>query len=132
MISHGPPLHLHAQVRSLHNGKFTEPAIRHGGKRDYDMGPTAVITAAGLTVLIHSLRTPPFSLNQILSCNIDPTKLTMIVAKGVNAPIAAYAPVCKTFIQVDTPGVTTAAMTRLPFHHRRRPLFPFEEPSEKA
>ena len=50
----------------------------------------------------------------------------MIVAKGVNAPIAAYAPVCKTFIQVDTPGVTTAAMARLPFHHRRRPLFPFE------
>jgi microcystin degradation protein MlrC len=123
---HGPPLHLKAQIRSLHNGKFTEPAVRHGGKRDYDMGPTAVVTAGGLTILIHSLRTPPFSLNQILSCNIDPTKLKMIVAKGVNAPIAAYAPVCKTFIQVDTPGVTTAAMARLPFHHRRRPLFPFE------
>lgn len=127
-VLHGSPLVLHARVRSLHDGKFAESDVRHGGKHAYDMGPSAVVEAGGLTVLIHSIRTPPFSLNQILSCGIDPMKLKMIVAKGVNAPIAAYSPVCKTFIRVNTPGVTTADMTRLPFHHRRRPLFPFEEP----
>lgn len=125
---HGPPLIVRARVRSVHDGKFSESEVRHGGKREYDMGPSAVIEAGGLTVLIHSIRTPPFSLNQILSCGIDPAKLKMIVAKGVNAPLAAYAPVCKTFIRVNTPGVTTADMTRLPFQNRRRPLFPFEEP----
>jgi hypothetical protein len=28
---------------------------------------------------------------------------------------------------VNTPGVTTADMTTLPFRHRRRPMFPFEQ-----
>lgn len=129
---HGPPLALHGRVRNLHDGRFTESDIRHGGRREYDMGPSAVVEAGGLMVLIHSQRTPPFSLNQILSCGIDPTKLRIIVAKGVNAPLAAYAPVCKTFIRVNTPGVTTADMTRLPFQHRRKPLFPFEELAVEA
>lgn len=125
---HGSPLLVRGRVQSLHHGIFTETSVHHGGQREYDMGRSAVVDAGGLTILIHSRRTPPFSLNQILSCGIDPTKLKIIVAKGVNAPLAAYAPVCKTFIRVNTPGVTTADMTRLPFQHRRKPLFPFEEP----
>ena len=51
----------------------------------------------------------------------------VLVAKGVHAPVAAYREVCKTFIRVNTPGVTCADMTRQIYHHRRRPLFPFEE-----
>ena len=50
----------------------------------------------------------------------------MIVAKGVHAPVAAYAPACPSFIRVNTPGVTTADIGNLPYQHRRRPLFPFE------
>jgi hypothetical protein len=30
-------------------------------------------------------------------------------------------------LRVNTPGVTTADLTRLEYRHRRRPLFPFEE-----
>lgn len=124
---HGQPLHVHAHVRRLHDGAFEEPNVRHGGKSHYAMGQTAVLDADGLTLLVHSVRTPPFSLNQITSCGLDPAAFRFIIAKGVNAPLAAYGPVCRTFIRVDTPGVTTAAMQRLPFKHRRRPLFPFEE-----
>jgi microcystin degradation protein MlrC len=126
-VPHGEPLCIDAQVRSLHDGQFEEPEVRHGGKSRYNMGPTAVVTAQGLTVLIHSLRVPPFSLRQLTSCGLDVSRFRIVVAKGVNAPLAAYGPVCRTFIRVDTPGVTTARMTRLPFVHRRRPLFPFEE-----
>jgi microcystin degradation protein MlrC len=63
----------------------------------------------------------------LLSCGIEPTQYQVLVAKGVNAPIAAYQPVCRHILRVNTPGVTTADMTQLPFHHRRRPMFPFEE-----
>jgi microcystin degradation protein MlrC len=49
-----------------------------------------------------------------------------LVAKGVHAPTAAYAPVCPTLLRVNTPGVTTADMQRLDFQNRRHPLFPFE------
>jgi microcystin degradation protein MlrC len=69
---------------------------------------------------------PPFSLRQITAFGLDPKEYRVIVAKGVNAPLAAYQPVCPSFVRVNTPGVTTADMTQLAFQHRRRPMWPFE------
>ncbi len=125
---HGNPLRAMVTVISLHDGEFTESQPRHGGKTRYDMGRTAIVeTTSGLTVQLTSRRTPPFSLNQLLSCGIEPARYHVLVAKGVNAPIAAYRPVCRHILRVNTPGVTTVDMTLLPHRHRRRPMFPFEE-----
>ena len=124
---HGPPLITEVQVISLHDGRFTEPQVRHGGRTGYDMGQTAIVrTSNDLTIMLISKRIPPFSLQQLIHCGLDPQAFQVIIAKGVVAPIAAYRPVCQRFIQVNTPGVTCADMTQLPFQHRRRPLFPFE------
>ncbi|NBO65390.1 MAG: M81 family peptidase [Acidobacteria bacterium] len=112
----------------LTNGEFVESSPRHGGQTRFNMGPTAVVrTAQGSVIMLTSRRVMPFSLQQLLSQGVDPADFDAIIAKGVNAPLAAYAPVCPTIIQVDTPGVTQADMTRFHYHHRRRPLFPFEQ-----
>lgn len=124
----GPPLVARVVVQRLGDGRFTESAPVHGGRNTYDMGPTAVVQCDdGPTLLLMSKRVPPFSLGQLTSCDLDPMKFRVIVAKGVNAPIAAYREVCDRFIRVDTPGITCANMTQLDYQHRRRPLFPFEE-----
>ena len=124
---HGPPLEADFKVISLHNGRFEETEARHGGFTHFDQGRTAVVeTADGLTVMLTSRRMAPFSLRQLTAFAVDPARFHSLVVKGVNAPVAAYAPVCRTFIRVNTPGVTTADMTQLDFQHRRRPLFPFE------
>ena len=123
-----PPMRAIVTVRGIYDGRFTESQPRHGGKTSYDMGQTAIVeTKNGLTIMLTSRRTPPFSLNQLRSCGLDPTSFRVLVAKGVNAPIAAYREVCNHFIRVNTPGVTTADMTTLEFGNRRRPMFPFEE-----
>jgi len=110
------------------DGKFTEEKPRHGGQVNFDMGAIAVVsTIKGNVILFNSLRVPPFSSSQVTSFNIDPTQFDIIVAKGVNAPIAAYSAICPTIIQVNTPGVTQADMTLFPFRKRRVPLFPFEK-----
>jgi microcystin degradation protein MlrC len=128
---HGAPLVDTFRVRSLHDGLFSESQPRHGGRTQYDMGPCAVIESTrGLTILLTSVRTPPFSLGQITSCGLDPAAFRLLVAKGVHAPVAAYQAVCKTFVRVNTPGVTSADMSSLPYQHRRRPLFPLEEVSD--
>ncbi|HWB54440.1 MAG TPA: M81 family metallopeptidase [Tepidisphaeraceae bacterium] len=125
---HGPALKCKCTVRSLHAGEFAETQPRHGGRTHYNMGPTAIVTTdTGLSVQLTSLRIPPFSLNQILTCGLDPTKFQILVAKGVHAPAAAYKPISKDLIRVNTPGVTTADPTVLKYEHRRRPLYPFEE-----
>ncbi len=117
----------------LIEGKFKELTPKHGGFVNYDMGPSAIVkTVNGQTVMLTSLRTVPFSLQQLLAYDLQPDGFDFIVAKGVNAPIAAYKDVCKHLCKVDTPGDTSADMTRFTFHRRRAPLFPFEEPPAEA
>ena len=51
----------------------------------------------------------------------------VVVAKGVNSPRPAYAPIAAEIICVNTPGVTSSDLSTFTYHHRRRPLYPFEE-----
>lgn len=126
---HGRPIKVDARVLSLHSGRFKEDAPRHGGIVQFDQGATAVIEVADglLTIMLTSRRMVPFSLQQLVSCELDPKQFRILVAKGVNAPIAAYREVCEKFIRVNTVGSTCADLDQLSFKHRRKPLFPFEE-----
>jgi microcystin degradation protein MlrC len=123
---HGPPLEASFVVRCVTEGKFAETQPRHGGIQKFDQGPTAVVECEGLTVMLTSKRMVPFSLMQLTHAGIEPERFQVLVAKGVHAPVAAYAPVCRRLIRVNTPGVTTADLSLLPYRQRRRPMFPFE------
>ncbi|HUG19428.1 MAG TPA: M81 family metallopeptidase [Planctomycetaceae bacterium] len=128
---HGEPLTAEFRVRSLHEGRFRETQVRHGGFSEFDQGPTAIVeTESGLTIMLTSRRMVPFSLQQLLSCEIDPKKFQVIVAKGVNAPLAAYQEVCPHFLRVNTPGSTCADLHALEYRFRRWPLYPLEESAE--
>jgi microcystin degradation protein MlrC len=125
---HGSPLRLNVRVTGFHDGYYRETRVRHGGWTEGNMGPCAVVESdRGMTLLVTSRRTPPFSLQQVISAGIDPASFDYLVAKGVHAPVAAYREICRTFIRVNTPGVTNTDMSQLHFKHRRRPLFPFEQ-----
>ena len=92
------------------------------------MGQTVVVkTENNLIVSLTSLRTVAVSLGMMTSIGLDPAKFDILIAKGVHSPIAAYAPVSKKLIRVDTPGTTTADMRKLSYLNRRRPLYPFEK-----
>ncbi|WP_437224779.1 M81 family metallopeptidase [Planctomicrobium sp. SH661] len=124
---HGPPFVSDVRVVSVHTGTFSEDQIRHGGSVEFHMGPTVVVQTPGqLTIMLTSLRTPPFSLKQLTSCGVKPEEFQVLVAKGVQAPLAAYREVCTQAIRVNTAGVTSADMTQFNYQFRRRPLFPFE------
>lgn len=127
-VSPARPLEAEVTLLSLHDGAFHETEVRHGGRAHFDMGPTALVrTDRGLTLMLSSQRCEPYSLQQLLSCGVNPADFDVIIIKGVHAPLAGYAPVCASFIRVNTPGVTTAEMESLTYHSRRHPLFPFEE-----
>lgn len=119
--------HTEITLLQLADGRFKEELPRHGGQANYDMGQIAIVaTQKGNIVMLMSKKIPPFSLSQLTSFGIMPEDFDVIIAKGVNAPIAAYGSVCRTIIQVNTPGVTQADMTLFTYHKRRRPLNPFE------
>ena len=125
---HGEPITSKVTVKSLHEGKFEETEIRHGGYTHFDMGPTAVVTTeTGLTISLTTRRVVPVSLGVVTSIGLDPVDFQILIAKGVHAPVAAYEPVCTELIRVNTDGATAADMRTFEYQYRRKPMYPFEE-----
>ncbi|WGQ10596.1 M81 family metallopeptidase [Pedobacter gandavensis] len=115
-------------VQEIKQGKFRELIPRHGGQVDYDMGQTVLVkTKSGNFIVLSSIRVPPFSAEQLRIYPIVLEELDWIIAKGVNAPIAAYRDICPTYFKVHTPGECNADATQFKYHYRRKPMFPFEQ-----
>ena len=127
--AHGKPVRIQGVVKSLHLGKYIETAVRHGGRRYWDLGHAAVIQVEGSTpeleslLLVTTLRSSPDSLNQLISCGIYPERQRILVAKGTVAPRAAYEPVAARIQLVDTPGATSVNPARYTFKRLRPGLF---------
>lgn len=126
---HGQPVAIRGTVRSLHAGRYMEPEVRHGGSRFHDLGHSAVIEVEGSTpdlqniVLLTTLRSHPNSIHQIVSCGIYPSRQKILVAKGTVAPRAAYEPIAKKIVLVDSPGATAVNPARFHYERARPGLF---------
>ena len=126
---HGERVRVRGRVKSLYDGRFVEPAMRHGGGRYWDMGLSAVIEVEGSTrdlpnlLLLTPKRVIPFSLHQLISAGIYPERQRILVVKGTVAPRAAYEPVAARIIEVDSGGVTAVNPRRFDFIHVRSGLW---------
>jgi len=126
---HGKPVRVRGKVRSIHDGSYIEPEVRHGGGRYFNQGLTVVIEAEGSTrdmpnlLVLNSRRSTPNSLHQIISLGIYPQRQRILVAKGTIAPRAAYEPVSAKIIPVDSPGATAVNPARFSFRNVREKLW---------
>jgi len=126
---HGEPVRVRGRVKSLYDGRFVEPAMRHGGGRYWDMGFSAVIEVEGSTrdlpnlLLLTPKRVIPFSLHQLVSAGIYPERQRILVVKGTVAPRAAYEPVAARIVEVDSGGITAVNPKRFDFIHVRSGLW---------
>ena len=126
---HGSPVRIRGRVRSLHNGEFIEPEVRHGGARYHELGVSAVIEVEGSTrdlqnlLLLTTRRFGPYTLHQLISCGIYPERQRILVVKGTIAPRAAYEPVAAKIILVDSPGATAVNPARYEFKRVPQDLF---------
>ncbi len=125
---HGTPVTVTGRVRTIFEGTWEDPRPTHGGWRFFDGGTMVVLeTTDEHTLVLTSLRVGNTSIEQMYAAGIWPEKKQVIVAKGVNSPLAAYAPIAAEIIFVNTPGVTSSDLSTFTYQYRRRPLYPFEE-----
>jgi microcystin degradation protein MlrC len=123
------PVRVKGTVRSLHQGRYIETGVRHGGHRYWDMGHCAVIEEQGSSrdeqnlLLLTSAPTSPFSLHQLYSCGIYPERQKILTVKGTVAPRAAYEPISAKIQLVDTPGATAVNPARFAFHRARPGIY---------
>lgn len=93
----------------------------------WDMGPCAVVRHEGITILLTSIKTPPFDLGQWRSQGIDPEKMSVIGVKAAVAHRRAYDKIASRMLWADTPGPCRSDLRKLPFRKVRRPVFPLDE-----
>ena len=123
----GPPVSATVTVLALHDGLHRATGPVHAGMRNFDGGRTAAVKLdSGQTVILTSKRVMPLSIETLATVGLTPASFKAIVAKGVHSPLAGYLPHVADVIRVDTPGVTSADLSRFTYHHRYRHLFPFE------
>jgi microcystin degradation protein MlrC len=85
-----------------------------------------VVRHRGLTILLTSKKLPPFDLGQWRSQGVNPEDLSMIGIKAAVGHRVAYEPIASGSFTVSTAGPCTSDVTRLPYKHLRRPVFPLD------
>jgi microcystin degradation protein MlrC len=129
---HGEPLRVRAYVRMISNGRYINDGPMMAGV------PVLLETAAvivvgpnaperGIMVLVTTRAETPIDLNVFRAHGIEPTKLRVIALKGKGHFRAAFEPIADRVVLVEGPGITGADLSRLPFAHIGRPIWPLDE-----
>lgn len=110
---HGSSVPVRATVRSLSDGRYV-PQGEYMGGRLFELGPCAVLRSGAVTVIVTSISTPPFHIEQVTCQGLDVTDFDILTAKGALAWQDPYGPFIDEVVFVDTPGVTPAFPEVLP------------------
>lgn len=124
------PVELTATLVSTSDGEFDlEDRHSHLAAAQgthFSMGPSAVITAQGVTILLNSLKTPPMDLGQLTSQGLDPRAFSVIGVKAAVAHRRAYDKIAAGSYTVTTPGPCTSDIQSLHYRNLRRPIHPLD------
>jgi len=121
----GAPVRARATVRLLSDGRFLNEGPMNAGVLT-DMGPTAVLRIGGIDVVTISNRIQTIDLQVFRSQGIEPTHKNVLVVKSVQHFRAAYGPIAREVVLVDTGGICSPDKSRLKFAKLRRPIWPFD------
>lgn len=131
---HGLPLRVTATVVRLTDGEFVHTGPMGTGVLS-KMGPSAVLEVQGekggsVTVLVTTYRHQPLDLAMLQSQGLEPTEFQIVVVKSSVHYRAAFTPIAREIIEVDTPGISNPAFDRLEFKNLKRPIFPLDREME--
>ena len=124
------PVTLAVTLLSRSDGRFTlEDRNSHLAAMrgiHINMGPSVVVEAKGITILLTTNKTPPFDLGQLRSQGIEPTALSIIGIKAGVGHRRAYDPIAAGSYTVLTPGPNISDLRTLPYRRIHRPIFPLD------
>lgn len=120
---HGAPVPVTARVRHLSDGVFDleNPRSHLASMRGtrIDMGPSAVIETDQATILLTTHKTAPMDLGHLHSQGIRPEEADLVIVKAAVSHKAAYDPIARASFNVDSAGLCTSNLTRLPYTRLR-------------
>jgi len=122
----GAPLDVRGTVVRLTDGKFVLDGPMAKGAR-IDMGSSAVLRVGGIDIVVAGGRFQAYDRQYLLHAGIDPTKMSAIAVKSAQHFRAAYAPIAREIIVVDSGGgLTSNDFRTLTYTKVRRPVYPLD------
>jgi microcystin degradation protein MlrC len=122
---HGDPIEIDAYVKLISDGRYVNSGPMMAGV-PVDLGRTVRIVIDGIDVIVTSRAETPIDLNVFRAFGIEPTAKSVIALKGKGHFRAAFEPIASQVMLVEGPGITGADLSRLPFAHLDRPVWPLD------
>jgi microcystin degradation protein MlrC len=121
----GGPLTLSGEIVCLTNGKFIAYGPMGGGvERNY--GPSLVFRVGGIDIVVISNNGQATDLAQFTSLGIDPTRYPTVAVKSMQHFRAAFEPIAREVILVDTGALCSEIYTPELFDKAPRPIWPLD------
>lgn len=116
-----------AVVEHVADGRYTMRSPTHDGVRR-NVGDTATVRIGGIRAVLTTTRVQNEDLQFLEMAGIDVSSATVLAVKSNAHFRAAFGPIAVEIIDVDTPGLSTPLLHRLPFRRIDRPTFPLDDP----
>jgi microcystin degradation protein MlrC len=121
----GGPLLLTGEVVCLTNGRFIAYGPMGGGvERNY--GPSMVFRVGGIDIIAITNNGQAVDLGQFTSLGIDPTRYHTVAVKSMQHFRAAFEPIARQIVLVDTGALCSEIYTPQLFTNVRRPVWPLD------
>ncbi len=127
----GGPLTLSGEITTISNGRFIAYGPMGGGvERNY--GPSLVFRVGGIDIVLITNNGQATDLGQFTSLGIDPTRYATVAVKSMQHFRAAFEPIAREVVLVDTGALCQVAPTPENYRKVRRPLWPLDEIGAEA
>jgi microcystin degradation protein MlrC len=121
----GGPLTLTGEITCITNGRFIAHGPMGGGvERNY--GPSMVFRVGGIDIVLISNNGQATDLAQFTSLGIDPARYTTLAVKSMQHFRAAFEPISREVILVDTGALCQPDYRPELFDKVRRPIWPLD------
>lgn len=97
------------------------------GTAPWRLGDCAAVRVGGVDVVLSCDRTQAFGLELFRNVGIDPPAKKMVIVKSSNHFRAAYGPIAKKVIYIDSDGLLSGDARNWPYKRVKRPIWPLDE-----
>jgi microcystin degradation protein MlrC len=120
-VTSGQPIDAEVEIVGL-----KRDAWQSFGPTQVPLGDCAAVRVGGVDVVLITKRTQATGLELFSNLGIDPTQKKIVVVKSTNHFMAAYGPIAKKVIYVDSSGPLKRDPAKVPYTKVERPIWPLD------
>jgi len=122
---HGAPVEIEGTVTFVQAVSYRRDSTWMTGQ-PADLGLVATVDTGGVKVILTSERAIPFDTLHLRIPGVEPEKAKMVTAKCASAWSGIFGKMAEGHVYVDTPGVCSSNVERMPYTRLERPFYPLD------